>query len=88
MDHLLDLDEEFDLANSAASALEVEAGADARSLREMIADPGRDLANFLDHSEVERTAPHERLNRIKKSLAKRDVARCRTGTDESGSFPR
>src|SRR5436305_14379879 len=44
VDHLLDLDEELDLATSAAPALENETLPDMRALREMIAAPGRDLA--------------------------------------------
>src|SRR5262245_38467617 len=38
MDHLLDLDEEFDLADAATAPLEVKAGADLGSLGEMVAD--------------------------------------------------
>ena len=46
VDHLLDLDEEFDLANAATPALQVVARADPRVLRKMVADPRRDLAGL------------------------------------------
>ena len=74
MDHLLDLDEELDLADAAAPALEVVARADLRALREMIADPRGDLPHFLDHAEIERAPPDERLDRVEEPLPKRDVA--------------
>ena len=87
MDHLLNLDEEFDLADSAAPALEVEARADMRALSEMVADAGRDLADLLDHAEIERAAPNERLNRVEESPAERKIAGSSAGADESGAFP-
>ena len=74
MDHLLDLDEELDLANPAAAALEIEARADARALRKMVADPRGDLPDLLDHAEIERAPPHERLDRVEEAAAR---ARCR-----------
>src|SRR6185503_7166559 len=54
VDHLLDLDEELDFPDSAAPALQVVTRPDVRALRKMIANPGRDLPHFLDHSKVER----------------------------------
>ena len=74
VDHLLDLDEELDLANAAAAALEVVARADLRALREMVADPRRNLPDLVDHAEIERAAPHERLDRCRGSAGR---ARCR-----------
>ena len=41
VDQLLDLGEEFDLADAAAAALEVEAGAERLALRIMVADAQR-----------------------------------------------
>ena len=70
VDHLLDLDEEFDLANAAAPALEIESRADMRVLREMVANPHRNLAHILDHPEIDRAAPHERLDRGRGSGAR------------------
>ena len=64
VDHLLDLDEEFDLANAAPPALEVIAGTDVRPLSEMVADSRRNLPHLLDHAEIQRAAPDEGLDRI------------------------
>ena len=74
VDHLLDLGEELDLADSAAAALQVVAGPKPRTLREMVADPGGNLPDLLDHPEVERAAPDERLDRLEEMLR---PARCR-----------
>ena len=79
MDHLLDLGEELDLADPAAAALQVVAGTEPRPLREMVADAGGNLADFLDHSEVERTAPDERLDRLQEMLAEGAGRRRRRG---------
>src|SRR4051794_39167318 len=43
VDHLLDLDEELDLADSAAPAFKIETWTDFGALREMVANPRRDL---------------------------------------------
>src|SRR4029079_2100392 len=64
VDHLLYLDEKFDLADSAAATLQIEARPDVRALRKMVANPRGNLTHFLDHAEVERAAPHERLDCI------------------------
>ena len=88
VDHLLDLDEEFDLANAAAAALEIVARPDARPLRKMVADARGDLPNFFDHTEIERAAPDERLDRVEEALPERDVAGSRAGADEGRPLPR
>ena len=88
VDHLLDLHEEFDLADSAAASFQVEAGAHLRSLGEMVADSRGYLPHFVDYAEVERAAPHERLDRVEEPLAERDVARGGTSADESRTLPR
>src|SRR4051812_44126064 len=54
MDHLLDLDKEFDLADPAAPALQVIARSNMSALREMVANTCRDLPHFVDHPEIER----------------------------------
>ena len=64
------------------------AGADLRILREMVADPRGDLPHFLDHPEIERAAPHERLDRVEEALAERDVAGRGAGADERRALPR
>ena len=88
MDHLLDLDEKLDLANAAAATLQIKTGGDLRVLREMIADARRNLPNFVDHSEIERAPPDERLDRIEKALAKRDIAGRGARADECRALPR
>ena len=88
MDHLLDLDEELDLADAAAAALEVIARADAAPLREMVADARGNLPNLVDHSEIERAPPDERLDRVEEALPKRSVAGSRARADEGGPLPR
>src|SRR6478672_11810731 len=73
MDHLLDLHEKLDLADTAPPALQVITGPNVRSLREMISDARRDLPNFLDHAKIERAPPHERLDCVEELLAEREV---------------
>ncbi len=58
------------------------------SLREMVADSRRDLPHFLDHAEIERAPPHERLDRVEEALAERDVAGRGAGADEGRALPR
>src|SRR4029079_2684512 len=49
VNHLLNLDEELDFADSAAAALQVVAGADPGALREMVADTRGNLPHLVDH---------------------------------------
>ena len=58
-----------------------------RTLRKMVADPRRDLADFLDHPEIERAAPDEGLDRVEESLTERTVTGGGTGADESRALP-
>ena len=88
MDHLLDLGEELDLADAASPALQVVARPEPRALREMVADAGGNFPNFLDHAEVERAAPDERLDRLEEMLAERPVAGADAGADEGRPLPR
>ena len=53
----------------------------------MVTDPGRDLAHLLDHSKIERAAPHEGLDRVEELPAERKVAGRGASTDEGGAFP-
>ena len=64
VNHLLDLNEELDLADSAAPALEVEPRSDVRALREMVANSGRYLTHLFNYSEIERAAPNKRVDSI------------------------
>src|SRR5690349_2395149 len=88
MNHLLDLDEEFDLTDAAAPALEVVSRPEARALREMVADPGRNLPNFVDDTEIERTAPNERPDGAQKPFAEPDVPPARPSPNEGRPLPR
>ena len=87
MDHLLDLDEELDLADAAAPALEIVARADLRALCEMVADARRNLPYLIDDAEIERAPPDKWLDRVEKALAQREVAGAGAGADEGGAFP-
>ena len=88
MDHLLNLDEEFDLADAAAAALEVVTRPDVRVLREMVANPRRNLPHVFDHPEIERAPPHEGLDGLEKTPPERAVTGGGTGTDERRPLPR
>src|SRR3954468_11235356 len=74
VDHLLDLNEEFDLPDAAAAALQVIAGPNESPLGEVVADPRRDLPHLLDYAEIERAPPHERLDGAEETSAKREIA--------------
>ena len=87
MDQLVDLREELDLANAAAPALEVEAGAERLPLRMMVANAPRDAANLADRAEIERAAPDERPDRLEKCVAQRGVATCLACLDEGRALP-
>ena len=88
MNQLLDLGEEFRLADPAATALQIKAGSERLALRIMVADPERDVADFLDRAEIERPAPDERRISSRKRLAEPDIARRRPGADEGRPLPR
>src|SRR6201999_1672455 len=87
MDELVDLGEEFDLANAAAAALEVEAGADFLPFRKMIADPPGDRLDLADRAEIGGPAPDERMNGVEEIAAKRGVAGGESGADERRPLP-
>src|SRR4029079_3464309 len=88
VNHLLDLGEEFHLADAAPAALQGVYRAEPSTLREMVADSGGDFPNFLDHPEVERAAPDERLDRLEEMLTESAVAGADAGADEGRSLPR
>ena len=88
VDHLLDLDEELDLADPAPTTLQIKTRGDLRILREMIADARGNLPNFVDHSEIERAPPNERLDGVEKALPEGDIAGRRASTDECRALPR
>src|SRR6478609_8087243 len=87
MDHLLYLHEKLDLTNPPTATLQIVAGTNGRSLREMVADASGDLPHFFDDSEVERTSPHEWLDRVQKPLTQREVPGRGARTDEGGALP-
>ena len=88
VDHLLCLGEEFDLADPAATALQVKTGAERLDLGIMIADRQADRADFVDRAEIERAAPDERVDRVEEVTAERGVAGAGARADERGALPR
>jgi hypothetical protein len=87
MDELLDLGEEFDLADAAAAALQIEAGAEGLALRIMVADAAADRADLADRAEIERAPPDEGMDRLEEIAAERDIAGDHAGADERGALP-
>src|SRR5690606_28160708 len=71
IDELMDLREELDLANAAAPALEVVAGAEALALRVMPADAARNPTNLGDRPVIEPAPPDEGTDRLQKTLPQR-----------------
>src|SRR6185437_9013218 len=88
VNHLLDLHKELDLADTAASALEIITRPDDRTLRKMVANAGRNLVHVLDHTEVERAPPDERLDRVEEPLSDRRISRRGARPDECCALPR
>src|SRR5579884_2712520 len=66
VDHLLDLDEELDLANTTAPALQIITGPDMSTLSEVITNSCRDLAHILDHSKARQRRPDKGWNGTEK----------------------
>ncbi len=52
MNQLLDLCEEFRLADPAATSLKIVTGSEDLALRKMVADPEADVPDFLNRSEI------------------------------------
>ena len=84
----MNLREELDLANPAAPALEVVAGAECLSLREMVADAVAHRTDFAQLPEIEAAPPDEGLDRGEEALAERAVARRGARADERRLLPR
>src|SRR3546814_3349019 len=82
------LREKLDLANAAAPALQVEAGAERLPLREMVANPVAHRADFLELPEIEAAAPDEGVDRGEEILAEHAVARSEEHTSELQSLMR
>src|SRR3546814_16754223 len=75
IDELMDLREKLDLANAAAPALQVEAGAERLPLREMVANPVAHRADFLALPEIAAAPPDDRLSRGEEILPNPAVPR-------------
>ena len=73
---------------SAAAALEIEAGAEALPLRIMIADQPGDRLGLADRAEIERAAPDEGMDRLEEIAAERAIAGGLAGANEGGPLPR
>src|SRR5207244_3552294 len=87
MDELVNLREELDLANAAAPALQVEAGAERLALGVMIADAARNTADLADRAKIERAAPDERADRVEETSPQFRIARRRPAPDERSALP-
>ena len=87
VDQLPRLGEELDLADAAAPALDVIAGAEALAARIMVAHLLPDRPDFLERAEIERPAPDERLDRPKEGRAQRGIAGAGAGADERRPLP-
>ena len=87
VDKLMDLREELHLADAAASALQIETGAERLPLRMMVADAARDIQNLDHRAEIQAAAPDERADRVQETLAQRHVARRSPGADERRPLP-
>ncbi len=81
------LGEEFDLADSAAAALEVVTGADRLPNGVVVADARGEAADLGDRAEIEAAAPDEGADGIKEGLPGCDISRGGAGADEGGAFP-
>ena len=88
MDQLLDLGEELDLADPAATALQIIARAEFLPLVIMVADPGRDVADFVDHAKIEASPPDERPNGFEELAPEPEVPCAGPGADKRGPLPR
>jgi hypothetical protein len=87
MDELVHLRVELDLADAAAAALQVKAGAECLAFGIMVADSARHRLKLADGAEIERTAPHERVDGVQEIAAERLVAGGHAGADKSGALP-
>jgi hypothetical protein len=74
MDQLVRLGKEFHLANAAAPALQVIAGADRLPAGVVIADAGGQAADLGDRAEIEAAAPDERADRVEEGPPCGDIA--------------
>jgi hypothetical protein len=87
MDELVDLREELDFADAAASALQIVARAERPALRMMVADPARDVADLADRAVIDCAAPYERAGSREELLPQRQIAGTGAGADERGALP-
>src|SRR3954468_22736289 len=82
VDQLVDLSEELDLADSAAAALQLEAGPERLPLGEMVADSPGDRLDLADRSEIEASAPDERMDGVEEITSDGGIAGGVAGADE------
>ena len=88
MDQLMDLREEFRLADTAPPPLQVVAGAEALTTRIMVADASRQVADFADRAKVQSAPPDERADRVEKIAAERLITSRYPSPDERRPLPR
>src|SRR5687768_12891549 len=88
MDELVNLGEEFCLADAAAAALDVETRAEPLPLAVVAPNPSTDRLDLSDRSEIHASPPDEGVNRVQKIMAEIFVARRLARADEGGALPR
>ena len=87
MNQLMDLREEFGLANTAAPALQV-VSRTQRLPGMMIADTVRHRPDVPDRAEIKSPPPYERTDLVEETLSQDTIPRRRARPDEGGAFPR
>ena len=88
MNELVDLGKEFALANAAATAFQVEAGAERLPPGIMVPDPAGHATNLTDRTEIQPPTPDKWPYDVKKTLPQPDVTRTGPGPDERRPLPR
>ena len=69
MNELVDLGKEFALANAAATAFQVEAGAERLPPGIMVPDPAGHATNLTDRTEIQPPTPDKWPYDVKKTLS-------------------
>ena len=86
-DQLVDLGKKLHLANAAAPAFQIKAGADSLAALEMVADAQRHRLDIAHRSVIQAAPPHEGPDAGEEIAAHRDITAHGAGTDESDAFP-
>ena len=88
VDQLMGLGEELDLADAAATQLQIVAGLRNAGTAVLIANAVGQPADFIDRTEIKASAPHEGPDMVKKLFAGCNVASTGPRANESRPLPR